>query len=99
MKNLIVVSNKTQIPFFADLGDDCKAITADEYLKNESEENGQIRVFNLCNDYSYCKRGYYVSLLAEARKQRPLPSVSSISDLQNKDSLKNLFLFLLKTFL
>ncbi|MEC9282066.1 MAG: RimK family protein [Bdellovibrionota bacterium] len=88
MKNLIVVSNKTQIPFFADLGDDCKAITADEYLKNESEENGQIRVFNLCNDYSYCKRGYYVSLLAEARKQRPLPSVSSISDLQNKDSLK-----------
>lgn len=40
------------------------------------------RVFNLCNEYSYQTRGYYVSLLAEARGHQPLPNVSNILDLR-----------------
>tara|TARA_R110002073_G_scaffold293869_1_gene459547 strand:+ start:103 stop:1509 length:1407 start_codon:yes stop_codon:yes gene_type:complete len=65
-----------------------RVINAEEYLKNDFEQSSNTRVFNLCDDYNYCKKGYYVSLLAEARKHKPIPSVSTISDLQNKDALK-----------
>ncbi len=41
-----------------------------------------LKVFNLCRSYRYQAAGYYVSLLAEARGHRPLPSVSAIQDLK-----------------
>ena len=37
------------------------------------------RVYNLCKYYRYQSLGYYVSLLAEARGHRPLPSVATSS--------------------
>jgi len=40
------------------------------------------KVFNLCRSYKYQAAGYYVSLLAEARGHRPLPSVTAIQDLK-----------------
>ena len=40
------------------------------------------RVMNLCRTDRYQGRGYYVSLLAEARGHRPLPEVKTIGDLQ-----------------
>lgn len=40
------------------------------------------KVFNLCRSYRYQTLGYYVSLLAEARGQKPLPSISTIQDLK-----------------
>jgi glutathione synthase/RimK-type ligase-like ATP-grasp enzyme len=40
------------------------------------------RVFNLCRSYRYQAFGYYVSLLAEARGHRPLPSIPTIQDLR-----------------
>ncbi len=88
MHNLIVVSSKTQQEQLKNVDKNVQVITAENYLKNEIEFTGQVRVFNLCNDYSYCKKGYYVSLLAEARKHKPLPSVSTLSDLQNRDTVK-----------
>lgn len=39
------------------------------------------KVFNLCRSYRYQSLGYYVSLLAEARGHRPLPSVATIQAL------------------
>ena len=42
----------------------------------------QVRVFNLCRSYRYQSVGYYVSLLAEARGHRPLPSVTTIQDMK-----------------
>jgi glutathione synthase/RimK-type ligase-like ATP-grasp enzyme len=47
-----------------------------------------LRVFNLCNDYSYQKRGYYVSLLAEARGHKVIPSVKQILDLKTQTIVK-----------
>ena len=47
------------------------------------------RVFNLCSSYAYQGRGYYVSLLAEARGHRPLPDVKSIEDLDSGALLKS----------
>jgi glutathione synthase/RimK-type ligase-like ATP-grasp enzyme len=42
-----------------------------------------VRVWNLARHYSYQSRGYYVSLLAEARGQKVIPSAKTILDLQN----------------
>ncbi len=41
-----------------------------------------VKVFNLCRSYRYQSIGYYVSLLAEARGHKPLPSVSKVRDLK-----------------
>jgi glutathione synthase/RimK-type ligase-like ATP-grasp enzyme len=47
-----------------------------------------VRVFNLSNDYSYQSRGYYVSLLAEARGHKVIPSIKIIQDLKNPEIAK-----------
>ncbi|MBZ0173438.1 MAG: RimK-like ATPgrasp N-terminal domain-containing protein, partial [Phycisphaerales bacterium] len=46
------------------------------------------KVFNLCRSFKYQAAGYYVSLLAEARGHRPLPSISAIQDLRLAPVLK-----------
>lgn len=46
------------------------------------------RVFNLCRSYRYQSLGYYVSLLAEARGHRPLPSVTTVQDLKSQTILR-----------
>jgi glutathione synthase/RimK-type ligase-like ATP-grasp enzyme len=61
-----------------------EVITAKEYLTDE--EIAQVRharVFNLCRSFRYQSFGYYVSLLAEARGHKPMPSVQTISDLKS----------------
>ncbi|RUO39147.1 RimK family alpha-L-glutamate ligase [Pseudidiomarina aestuarii] len=57
-------------------------ITASEFLQQQSSKT-RTQLLNLCGDLSYLSTGYYVSLLAEARGQRVLPSVSTINDLAN----------------
>lgn len=42
------------------------------------------RVFNLCRSCRYQSLGYYVSLLAEARGQRPLPGVMTLQDVKSR---------------
>lgn len=46
------------------------------------------RIYNLCRSYSYQSIGYYVSLLAEARGQRPVPDVLTIQDLRGNSALR-----------
>lgn len=48
------------------------------------------KVFNLCRSYRYQSLGYYVSLLAEARGQRPIPSVTTIQDLKSQGIFRRL---------
>ncbi|RUO80755.1 RimK family alpha-L-glutamate ligase [Idiomarina tyrosinivorans] len=57
-------------------------ITASEYLQSNPLKSRSYAL-NLCGDLSYLSTGYYVSLLAEARGQRIMPSVSTINDLAN----------------
>ena len=53
--------------------------TADEYLAGEAgTEDEQLTVVNLCRSYRYLSKGYYVSLLADARGQRVLPTLETI---------------------
>ena len=58
-------------------------ISSYDYLTNPDWAKAKkLRIFNLCASYSYQSKGYYVSLLAEARGHKPLPSVRNILDVQ-----------------
>ncbi|MDX1543292.1 MAG: RimK family protein [Christiangramia sp.] len=59
-----------------------KVISSREYLTSpEFSKLKKARIFNLCKDYSYQSKGYYVSLLAEARGHLAIPTVKNIVDL------------------
>lgn len=57
--------------------------TARGFLTDDEYTDGADRIVNLCPCDRYQGRGYYVSLLAEARRQRPVPDVKTIEDLQS----------------
>ena len=80
MKTLIVTDDIADWPFDS-LG--AEVVEAWKYLTDESYASlKNVRLFNLCRSYRYQSTGYYVSLLAEARKHRPMPNVIAIQDLQ-----------------
>jgi glutathione synthase/RimK-type ligase-like ATP-grasp enzyme len=65
---------------------DATVVTARRYLAEpESGNEGSVRTLNLCRTGRYQGRGYYVSLLAEARGQRAMPDVKTIEDLRSED--------------
>src|SRR4051812_13253869 len=60
-------------------------ITAQEYLKEAvGADDERVQVINLCRSYKYLGIGYYVSLLAEARGHKVIPSVRTINDLRKR---------------
>jgi hypothetical protein len=64
---------------------DATVLTARRYLAEpESVTEGAVWVLNLCRTGRYQGRGYYVSPLAEARGQRPLPDVKTIGELKSE---------------
>lgn len=64
-------------------------ISAKEYLTNpEYSRLKNARIFNLCKDYSYQSKGYYVSLLAEARGHMAIPTVKNLVDLREPKLVK-----------
>ena len=64
-------------------------ISARDYLTNsEFSTLKKARIFNLCKDYSYQSKGYYVSLLAEARGHLPIPTVRNLVDLREPKLVK-----------
>ena len=59
-------------------------VTARSYLEdNANEASGPATVFNLCRTNRYQGRGYYVSMVAEARGQQPYPDVKTVEDVQS----------------
>ena len=70
--------------------DHVRVVSLRDYLTSpEYFDMKQVRVFNLCNDYSYQSKGYYISLLAEARGHRPIPSVKNILDFSARPLTKS----------
>ncbi|MDR2011438.1 MAG: RimK family protein [Rhodanobacter sp.] len=60
-------------------------VTAQDYLKEPISANDErTQVINLCRSYKYLGAGYYVSLLAEARGHKVIPSVRTINDLRRR---------------
>jgi glutathione synthase/RimK-type ligase-like ATP-grasp enzyme len=79
--NLLVVDNPARWKLQLD---GVEIIAARAYLSPESTpQHTEARVFNLCRSYAYQSIGYYVSLLAEARGHRALPSVATLRDFRS----------------
>lgn len=61
---------------------DCLILSATDFIAGHApvdlRRQPRIKIINLCNNYDYLGKGYYVSLLAEAREMRCIPSVSNI---------------------
>ena len=61
---------------------DVQVISSKDYLTNPKYAKlKKARIFNLCENYRYQSKGYYVSLLAEARGHKALPGVKNLVDL------------------
>jgi len=61
-----------------------EVVSARRYLTDPMfHRMANTRVFNLCRSYSYQSLGYYVSLLAEARAQKPEPDTMTIQDMKS----------------
>ena len=86
MKSLLVVNDVQQwvseIP-------GVEIVPAQAYLTDSRYNTPtQVRVYNLCDSYCYQRLGYYVSLLAEARGQKPVPRARAIEDLQSSNLVR-----------
>lgn len=80
MKPLLVVDTPRRWPLEIP---GTELVSSYAYLSDPALAEGAGRkVFNLCRSLKYQAAGYYVSLLAEARGHRPLPSISAIQDLR-----------------
>ncbi|HEX2617655.1 MAG TPA: RimK-like ATPgrasp N-terminal domain-containing protein, partial [Flavobacteriales bacterium] len=66
-----------------------EVVSSKDYLTDPRfAQLSNTRIFNLARSYSYQSRGYYVSLLAEARGQKVIPSAKTILDLKNPSMVK-----------
>lgn len=80
MQKLIVVENPSSWPFNLD---EVEIVTPAKYISGTAyQQSPGLKVINLCKSYQYQTLGYYVSLLAEARKHKVLPGISTIQDLR-----------------
>lgn len=64
-------------------------ISANDFISNRlpalsPREAARVKVVNMCSDYEYLSKGYYCSLLAEARGMRCIPSVANVIQLNWK---------------
>ena len=86
MRNIVVVNN----PKTWDLNiENVEVVSAADYLNKSGDIDArQGRIFNLCRSYRYQETGYYVSLLAEARGHRVLPSVTTIQDFASQNIVR-----------
>ncbi len=81
MPILIVVNNPDRWPMSIR---GVEVVAARRYLTDPAfHRMPNTRVFNLCRSYSYQSLGYYVSLLAEARDQKPEPDTMTIQDMRS----------------
>ncbi len=86
MRKIIVVKNPSTWKLESG---DIEVISSKTYLEHpQFGKTKDLRVFNLSNDYDYQTRGYYVSLLAEARGHKVMPSVKNILDIKGNTVVK-----------
>src|SRR5688500_17183611 len=89
MPKLIIVENPDHWQFNLE---DVEVITPSRYISGDAYTDTKgVKVINLCKSYHYQSIGYYVSLLAEARKHKVLPGISTIQDLRFPSILREDF--------
>lgn len=78
---LVVENRRDWGPFFPSEN----VITFNDYLAlNEKNDGRSVRVINLCPQSRYLSKGYYCSLLAEARGHKVIPEVRTLNDLRSR---------------
>lgn len=88
METYVVVSHPQDWPL--DLPG-VHVISSRDYLTDSHfSELSNIRLFNLCRSYKYQTLGYYVSLLAEARGHKIIPSVTTIQDFKSLSIIRGI---------
>ncbi|MEE2771481.1 MAG: RimK-like ATPgrasp N-terminal domain-containing protein, partial [Bacteroidota bacterium] len=79
MKKIIVVNQPETWKLHLE---NIEIVSSRKYLTDPAfSQLKKARIFNLCKDYSYQSKGYYVSLLAEARGHLAIPTVKNLVDL------------------
>jgi glutathione synthase/RimK-type ligase-like ATP-grasp enzyme len=82
MRNLVVVNDPKEWSFSHE---GVEVVAARKYLTHPSYTTlDKVRVINLCRSFGYQKIGYYVSLLADARGHKPLPSIETIQNMKDR---------------
>jgi glutathione synthase/RimK-type ligase-like ATP-grasp enzyme len=67
-----------------------QVVMARDYLTDpEWVGDRGLRVYNLCRSYRYQTEGYYVSLLAAARRHRPFPDLMTVLDMRSPAVLRS----------
>ena len=62
-----------------------EVVLARDYLTDAAwTQERSVRAFNLCRSYRYQSEGYYVSLLAAARRHRPFPGLMTVLDMKSR---------------
>ena len=88
MQTVVVTDHPQDWDFLSPLA---SIVEASDYLSDEQyHQHKSMRVINLCQSYNYQTIGYYVSLLAQARDHKTIPSVLSIQDVLNASLSKQI---------
>ncbi len=85
----------TTVVAVSDIGDwalqvpGVEVVLAKDYLSDPrwSELEG-VRVFNLCRRYRYQSEGYYVSLLAMARRHTAIPNLTTLLEMRSRTMVR-----------
>ncbi len=84
--NIVVVNTPANWPFETP---EIELVAARDYLTDRRYLDVRgARVYNLCRSNAYQSLGYYVSLLAEARGHRCLPSLATTQDLRSTSIIR-----------
>ena len=75
---LVIASEAGDLPELKD-----RVVAADQYLGSGAAHARDVTVVNLCRSYRYRSKGYYVSLIADARGHRVLPAVETLEELSD----------------
>jgi len=82
MHNLVVVNDPKEWSFPQE---GVEVVAARKYLTHPSYTTMEkVRLINLCRSLGYQKIGYYVSLLADARGHKPMPSIETIQNMKDR---------------
>lgn len=82
MQSILVVYNPKDLEFNIE---GVEVVSARNYLTDIKYSNTRkLRVFNLSRYYRYQSTGYYVSLIAEARGHKAIPSITTIQDFKSQ---------------
>ncbi|MBU3069333.1 RimK family protein [Aestuariicella sp. G3-2] len=85
MHKTLIVVDEDVVEEFSEISDvaHLHVITFDRYLKDYPKLNEpRTRIINVCDTVNYLSKGYYCSLLSEARNHKVLPSVKTINELR-----------------